>query len=308
MIRIVQSHKPATAIAAVVLVLLIAAVILIRFVVPASESCNTRDVSGQRDIDLNGYCLTFSDEFDSLSVSSSSPKGARRWYAYPPYGAAGSYSLSRWDPSTLGVADGVLHIGAIKDVGTWRSGNISSVDEKGHGFHQRFGYFEARIKMPNAGTGAWPAFWLMTTSGISALSKKRAAFHEVDVVEWYGMYNSAAPRAIIQQASHNYLATGGQTPVGRDALYAPETPMPKAKLPWLGYHVYGVQIAPHRTTWYVDGTRTNSIVTPTKFITGPYYMMLDYAIGGGHPDTGMPLQSRMEVDWVRVYNLPSQHQ
>ena len=45
----------------------------------------------QSDIDLTGYTLTFHDEFDSLSVTTSNPKGTATWYFWPPYGAAGAY-------------------------------------------------------------------------------------------------------------------------------------------------------------------------------------------------------------------------
>ena len=33
-------------------------------------------------------------------------------------------------------------------------------------------------------------------------------------------------------------------------------------------------------------------------------MMLDYALGGGWPLTGMVNDSVMKVDWIRVYSLP----
>jgi hypothetical protein len=33
-------------------------------------------------------------------------------------------------------------------------------------------------------------------------------------------------------------------------------------------------------------------------------MMLDYALGGGWPLSGMVNGSAMQVDWVRAYSLP----
>jgi hypothetical protein len=57
---------------------------------------------------LNGYSLTFNDEFNNLSVTTASPKGGSTWYYAPPYGAAGSYSNSIWDTSAFSVSSGTL--------------------------------------------------------------------------------------------------------------------------------------------------------------------------------------------------------
>ena len=140
-----------------------------------------------QDIDLTGYRLTFEDNFDTLSVSpnGSHTKGTATWFQNPPYGAAGSYSVSTWSMSGMRCIDGVLNIPAAfyPPNSTWYSGQISSMDEQKKGFAQQYGYFSARMKMPNAGTGAWPAFWLLGTPGIP---NRFAKSLEIDVVEWYG--------------------------------------------------------------------------------------------------------------------------
>src|SRR5206468_12564526 len=75
--------------------------------------------------------------------------------------------------------------------------------------------------------------------------------------------------------------------------------------PWQGFHTYGVQVDPAHVTWYIDGVQTNQIATPTAYITSPFYIMIDYALGGGWPLSGMVDGSHLDVDWVRVYSLPS---
>lgn len=159
--------------------------------------------------------------------------------------------------------------------------------------------------MPDSGTGAWPAFWLTTTNSIPTVSPAAVDHVEIDILEWYGVTNTpGAEQALIQQASHNWKATGGEDETPGTFLFSPQTPMPGGALPWEGFHIYGVQVDAVNITWYVDGIQTNQIRTPTKYMTSRFYMMLDYALGGGWPLTGMVNNSVMKVDWVRVYSLP----
>lgn len=254
------------------------------------------------DIDLTGYRLTFSDEFDRLSVTTRSPKRDATWYYVPPYGPAGNYSASRWDIGALGVANGVLSIKAFRDAnGNWRSGNLSSMDASGQGFAQRYGYFEVRARMPRSGTGSWPAFWLMSSTNIGNTSKNVS---EIDVFEWYGK-TYADNAAVIQQASHNWPAGGAK--VSGKQLYSPGTPIPNGAKPWEDFHIYGCRIDPSHITWYIDGIQTNQIPASgaADYMTGPYYIMLDYALGGGWPLSGVVEGSTFDIDWVRVYSLPA---
>ncbi|MEX3935088.1 glycoside hydrolase family 16 protein [Paraburkholderia phymatum] len=253
------------------------------------------------DIDLTGYTLTFSDEFDHLSATTQSPKGNATWYYAPPYGPAGNYSASRWDIGALGVANGVLSIKVFKDTaGNWRSGNISSIDGNGKGFSQLYGYFEVRARMPRSGTGSWPAFWLVSSTNLNFGSQNTS---EIDIFEWYGNTYTDS-KAVIQQASHNWPAGGAQT-TGKQ-LYSPFTRMPNDAKPWEDFHIYGCQIDPEHITWYIDGVKTNQIPTSGSagYMTGPYYMMIDYALGGGWPLSKVEDGSTFVVDWVRVYALP----
>ncbi|HTH61533.1 MAG TPA: glycoside hydrolase family 16 protein [Paraburkholderia sp.] len=257
------------------------------------------------DIDLTGYTLTFSDEFDRLSATAQSPKGNATWYYAPPYGPAGNYSASRWDIDALGVANGVLSIRIFKDAGgNWHSGNLSSLDASGNGFSQLYGYFEVRARMPRSGTGSWPAFWLVSSTNLNFGSQNTS---EIDIFEWYGK-TYTDNHAIIQQASHNWPA-GGARVTGKE-LYSPYTPMPNGAKPWEDFHIYGCQIDPEHITWYIDGVMTNQ--TPTSgsanYMTGPYYMMIDYALGGGWPLSNVDEGSTFDIDWVRVYSLPPARQ
>lgn len=261
------------------------------------------DVS-HADIDLSGYTLLFNDEFDAVSVATSSPKLAKTWYHLPPYGSAGYYSQSIWDAAAFTSVNGVLQNTLTMDAaGKWHSGNISSVDETGAGFSTKYGYFEARAKMPDSGSGAWPAFWLGSTAGLPGRPGYGSDTEEIDIFEWYGVARDQ-DQALIQQASHNWKGDGSGGDETVSFLYKPGTPMPGGAKPWQGFHVYGCKIDPVHITWYIDGVQSNQIATPTKYMNGESYVMLDYAIGGGWPLSGLVKNSSFEVDWVRVYALP----
>jgi beta-glucanase (GH16 family) len=270
---------------------------------PVPTPLPTPAPSAVNDIDLSRYTLTFSDEFNSLSLSTMTPKGSSTWYYLPPYGAAGFYSDSIWDASVMSVSNGALKNSAYLDSsGKWHSGNISSMDEQGNGFAQQYGYFEARVKMPSSGTGAWPAFWLQPTNSIPALGKTNTKNLELDIFEWYGVtFDHNEP--LIQQASHNWNPDGSQAE-NVPFVYVPATPIPNGALPWQDYHNYGLLITPQTITWYIDGVQTNQMATPTDYMSSPFYIMIDYAIGGGWPLSGMVNNSDLSVDWVRVYALP----
>jgi hypothetical protein len=158
--------------------------------------------------------------------------------------------------------------------------------------------------MPNAGNGAWPAFWMDTTSGITHGSNL-----EVDILEWYGICNTpGAYQAVMQQASHKWVLGGGQDE-SAPHLYSPQTPMPGGAYPWQGYHIYGCRVTESNLTWYIDGVQCNQIGAPTNYMQTPFYLMVNYAIGGGWPINGVPFNtggsSSMLVDWVRVWSLPT---
>ncbi|MDA3800273.1 MAG: PA14 domain-containing protein [Kiritimatiellae bacterium] len=184
--------------------------------------------------------------------------------------------------------------------GAWHSGALYSVDSTASGFSQQYGYFEMRTQLPASGTGAWPSFWLKTVNDISHIGN----VEEIDIFEWYGNTYSADPqKAIIQEASHNWLAEGGQD---EDApyLYKPYTPMPGGAFPWAGYHIYGFQSDPVYCTWYIDGVMCNRIETPTDYLVNPMFIIMEYSIGGGWPVDGVVANSHYNVDWVRVWSLP----
>ena len=86
---------------------------------------------------------TFDDEFDGSSLGDVWQRN---------FHCCGD--LAGFDPSLSTVADGFLAMSVAHRADGWY-GDL--IDTKGS-WTQLYGYFEARIKVPN-GTGLWPAFW-----------------------------------------------------------------------------------------------------------------------------------------------------
>src|SRR5579863_1263322 len=104
----------------------------------------------------SGMVLTFDDEFNSTTWSSDNVANHTLW---TDHGINPQPSLN---PADLAVSNGVLQISATNNNGNWTWGSLQTVNSSVQGFSQKFGYFEADIKIPG-GDGSWPAWWLLST-------------------------------------------------------------------------------------------------------------------------------------------------
>lgn len=240
-------------------------------------------------LDLSGYEISFSDEFDSeIDVTA---RGPSKWIAHKPDGQ--NFGDAQFvDPRPgfpFAVNNGILNISVAKNMqGQWEGGIISSVDFQGRGFAQKFGYFEARMKLPY-GAGLWPAFWLLAQDHI--LDPK---IHdtEVDILEHYGIfphefcfnYHNWAPAP---ERKHSGLCS---TPEMALAGNLNEN-----------FHRYGVLITEEYISYYLDGIELHRMITPPE-AKRPLFVLINLAMGGGWPiDENLPSPSTLEVDYLRVY-------
>ncbi|ARQ59676.1 glycoside hydrolase family 16 protein [Rhizobium sp. MC63] len=238
----------------------------------------------QEPLNIDAYQLTFDESFDSLDVSPWGEKSSR-WIAHTPWN--GDFGDARFTDPAPGFPfttdQGILKIEARKEAdGTWRSGLLSSVNPKGEGFSQQFGYFEARMKLP-PGKGVWPAFWLI---GLDR-SKYTA---EIDVLEYYGRapYEFSMGFHIWRQSQGGQNSTGGYWKTVEDGILNSE------------YHTYGVDIQADRTTFYLDRQYLWSFETPKEFHM-PFYPLVNLALGSGWPIDETPNPSILLVDYIHVY-------
>ena len=143
-----------------------------------------------------------------------------------------------------------------------------------HTFSQEYGYFEVRAELPS-GTGAWPAFWLLPTSG--------AWPPELDVMEAYGGNT-------VTQTSHT---TSANTTASTSTTVATAT---------TAFHTYGMLWDPTHITWTVDGVQVGQIATPADMHQS-MYMLLNLAVSGAAPTNGFSAQ--LQVDYVHAFQLSS---
>jgi len=229
---------------------------------------------------LDGYTMTFNDEFNDLSVSAAGP--GTRWFT----GTKETFGDARFVPQKDGfpftVDNGILRIEAAKRNGAWCAGILASVDPKGQGFSQRLGYFEMRAKFPKS-HGMWPAFWLL---GQPSIADRKRTNVEIDVVEHYGVMPNA-----VHSVLHLWHPDGRHWARG-DFFVAPGLTDE--------FHTYGVMVDEANLTWYFDGIEIQKQKTPEEAKV-PLYMLVDLAMGGGWPINKAVSPSHMYVDYVRAY-------
>jgi len=169
-------------------------------------------------------------------------------------------------------------------------------------FDFTYGVASARMKLP-AGTGFWPAFWLLGAGGWPATG-------EIDVMENVGEPDWTSV------ALHG-PGYSGDTPLFNRLYLSPGDDVTH-------WHVYTVDWRPDTLLFYVDATLVYRLTRPMVENYGrwsfdnPKYMILNLALGGAYPGKvngvkmpypGLP-QATVDriraghgdvlVDWVRV--------
>lgn len=166
-------------------------------------------------------------------------------------------------------------------------------------FEQRYGRFEARIKVPY-GQGYWPAFWLL---GNDCAENPWPACGEIDIMENVGDEPTTV-FGTVHGPNYNAGLSISKELTLDDNRFDTE------------FHVFGVEWSPNKINFYVDDqlyfTMTPEDVDEETdgegiwvFNDRPFYMILNVAVGGnlpGSPNAETVFPQSMLVDYVRVYN------
>lgn len=259
---------------------------------PALTDAGTNAESANAD----GWYLTLSEDFDGDAM----PK----LFAPSPHGKR---ATEYWCDQMVSFKDGNAVIAARHDpmhdcdVCNVQEGDFTGgietrkmVDGKSVPlFEQAFGYFEARVKLPQSG-GMWSAFWLQSDS-VGNIGHAGEDGTEIDIYEssFYNTNRTKMGHALhydgYDPKHHKCMDTIRDTGVD---LYD-------------GYHTFAVKWTPKEYVFYIDGKvswasdfggvskvpaflRLTNEVRPKK--TGPYGQKLGKFDGGD-----------FYVDYVRVY-------
>jgi hypothetical protein len=114
-----------------------------------------------------------------------------------------------------------------------------------------YGQYEWVAKMPTR-RGAWPAFWLISTSGWPP---------EIDVYEGFGYQSYWNFDAHISATIHG--GRGGVRSFQRGSIIQAQQAYGLSGFSQ-GYHRYAVDIGPEYITWFVDGLEVYQSVNPFK--------------------------------------------
>ena len=188
------------------------------------------------------------------------------------------------------------------------SGAISTHEK----FAQKYGYFEARIKIPSH-EGTFPAFWLFHNQRAWEGTQRT----EIDIMENLGH----APHYVYN--SFHYFKNVSAY-YGGDANFI--KPSPSGQI-FTGtdysrdYHVYAVEWSPGTIKWFIDGEQVSSLSNGEADYE-ELYLMINLAMGGNwtnfptsagglgrpsgerYPTANDVVQFRnpmLEIDYVRVY-------
>jgi beta-glucanase (GH16 family) len=241
--------------------------------------------------------LVWSDEFNA---SNDSPIDSSKWLLETGGNGWGNQELEYYTarPQNAFQQDGNLVIKVLEEKYTGPDGvtrNYTSARLKTQGkFSQKYGRFEARIKIPY-GQGIWPAFWML---GEDIEKKGWPKCGEIDIMENIGKEPSTVHGTIHGPGYSGGKGIGGPFELPAGQRFADD------------FHVFAVEWEPKAIRFYVDDhlytTRTPAdLPQGAKWVyKHPFFILLNVAVGGGwpgNPDSSTLFPQTMLVDYVRVY-------
>ena len=248
-----------------------------------------------------GYSLVWSDEFNQGVMGRADDNV---WNYELGRNSHGNNELETYTDDTANVAihldpgatdNKVLAITAYQSGPGYTSGRIDTRKHKSF----QYGYIEARIQIPY-GQGIWPAFWMIGDNGLGW-----PKCGEIDIMENIGKDKDMGT---CHGSMHGPGYSGGQCLTGHYVL-------PDGKKLKDGYHIFAVLWEKDSVQFYSDGqlyeTRTPAdLPAGTEWVYNhSFFIILNLAIGGywpGNPDGTTLFPQTMKVDYVRVYQKPSE--
>lgn len=233
---------------------------------------------------LSGEQLVFSDEFNDSVIDQSKWDTLRG----QPGGQYGS-------PYNVDIEDAVYRSANTTEAGgnaelTLKNESFSGfpytsgVLLSGNHFSYKFGFVEARIKVPKC-SGCWPAFWLLDAPVDDHWPP------EIDIVEMFNTQTNPRP-----QFNYHWVESGAHAQLsemryGKNFVdYASD------------FHTYGLHWTPSFMKVYLDGQLEITYWNRGNQTQLAQYIIFNLALQKGHQP---PTNQKMLIDYVRVWRFPS---
>jgi beta-glucanase (GH16 family) len=225
--------------------------------------------------------LIFDDEFGGAKGNLAS---SLRW-TYDTGTWTGELQTYVKGATAAGIdGQGHLNIVARKSGRGYSSGRITT---RGR-FSVKYGRIVARMKLPAAKAGIFPAFWMLNSENYPSRG-------EIDLLE----------RANTSTTAYG-VVHGRKTNGAHWRLYRYKHPAVSLAT---SYHTYETRWSPSSISWYIDGVKYGTITRAQMpsggiwgFNTYPEYLTLNVAVGGwGGTPKSSSFPSTLSVDYVRVY-------
>ena len=271
--------------------------VLLTIVVATGTACTERPVTKpvvNSAFVPQEYKLIWNDEFESVDRSL---PDTSKWKYEVGGGGWGNAELQYYVPAvyetdTVAYLDGgILHIKTLipdKPVEGYNylSARMNTTQS------WKYGYFEARIKLPE-GVGTWSAFWMLPED-----FKNWPLDGEIDIMEHVGSHPDSIHISAHTERYNHSIGTQ-QTSI---------TVIDKAQD---DFHVYGLEWTPQEIKGYIDGVlcfRFQNDGTGNKEtwpFDVPFCVKLNQAVGGGMGGTkgvdNTCYPAIFQIDYVRVY-------
>jgi beta-glucanase (GH16 family) len=239
----------------------------------------------------------------------------------------GNQEAQYYQPENISVQDGVLRLelrkeraGSGNNAKQYTSGKLVTFESESgkETFSQKYGRFEAKIRLTAPLNGLWPAFWMMPRHSIYGGWPNSG---EIDIMEIKGRLPREASATV-----HFQHFDGANRPDGIPAdwyghRYGGFTFWFTDNKTITDWHIYGVKWNEDGIILLLDGKEVATLAKSlwnTPFYrdlnypeTAPFdqefFLILNLAVGGNYDGFRLPndsdLPAALEIDWVRVYTL-----
>jgi len=258
----------------------------------AMKSCGNKKLISQSDLevkDSSSFTLIWSDEFDmdgsfDLNKWSYAQRGRVAWNKFITHDEA--YVHQKNGNLVLRMDNNQIPSDTI----AYHSGGVQSSTK----FNLKYGKVEVKAKFTQ-GKGSWPAIWMMPEPQYANGTWPDCG--EIDIMEHVNN------EPVIHQTLHNavHTAKSGVSTATKSSNYNIND-----------FNVYSLIWTPTEIQFYLNNELKYSYTKQQVWgnkewpYDVPFYIILNQAGGAGWPgklnEADLPFQ--MEVDYVRVYDLP----